>query len=101
MRCACSQCGAISGQRKCPRHRVPLAAPGQRGHGRAGNRDRAAQARFRRALIAATGLVCQGCGRTDVPLQAHHTSATTGLLLCDDCHADRDDHARPTRASAP
>jgi 5-methylcytosine-specific restriction endonuclease McrA len=57
-------------------------------------RDRAEQAAFRRMLINRTGPSCQACGATNIPLQAHHTTPTDGMLLCRPCHKAVDPHAR-------
>lgn len=60
-----------------------------------GNRDRDTQRRFRRMLIERDGLICQGCGATGVPLEAHHDTPVDGRLLCKaKCHKAADPHAR-------
>lgn len=62
-------------------------------------RDRAAQARFRTALIRRAGGRCEypGCSSTD-RLQAHHDRAgytpDCGRLLCWTHHKHEDPHAR-------
>jgi len=62
-------------------------------------RDRAAQARFRKALIARAGGQCEypGCTRT-TGLQAHHDrpgyTPDCGRLLCHEHHRLEDPHAR-------
>lgn len=99
------------GYRVCPRAGCPeLIAPGEsqcpRGHGRAKNarwskdRDGAAQARFRAAVLARDGYRCTRCGHHDPSgrsLDAHHVSRTEGVTLCngpDGCHAKVDRNAR-------
>lgn len=63
------------------------------------DRDRAAQHRFRVALIQRAGGVCEyaGCGIT-TGLQAHHDRAgytpDCGRLLCWEHHRLEDPHAR-------
>lgn len=61
-------------------------------------RDRAAQHRFRQALIARSGGHCERCRTTQGPMQAHHTkpgyTPDCGLLLCTACHKLEDKHAR-------
>lgn len=62
-----------------------------------GTRDRATQARFRKAIIARDGFKCWECGKLPTPadpLQAHHVTATDGRLLCREHHKEADDHAR-------
>ena len=86
------------------RHYPPRAPRSPAGHWSA-NRDRAAQARFRQALIdrannqcewvTTDGLRCPATTR----LQAHHTqpgndNPTTGMLLCTAHHKLVDRHAR-------
>lgn len=91
---ACAECGRITANRRCPAHqRTPLAQGGTTATGW-GKRDRSAQARFRAMLIARDGLRCNDCGAHDIPLQAHHDTATDGRLLCSACHKEADDHAR-------
>lgn len=63
------------------------------------NRDRAAQASFRKALIKRSGGTCEypGC-TTTTHLQAHHDRAGydqgAGRLLCREHHKAEDPHAR-------
>jgi hypothetical protein len=81
------------------RHYPPIGPRNAAGHWSAG-RNRAAQARFRTAVLAAAGGCCQytGCPVT-TGLQAHHTQAgnddpETGLALCRLHHRMVDPHAR-------
>jgi hypothetical protein len=81
------------------RHYPPIKPRNAAGHWSAA-RNRAAQARFRTAVLAAAGGCCQyaGCPVT-TELQAHHTQAgnddpTTGLALCRVHHRMADPHAR-------
>lgn len=63
------------------------------------NRDRAAQARFRQALMRRAGGRCEypGCSSTD-QLHAHHDMAgydpSCGRLLCREHHKAEDPYAR-------
>jgi hypothetical protein len=81
------------------RHFPPRAPQNPAGHWSA-NRNRAAQARFRRHVLANAGHCCQyqGCAVT-TELQAHHTQPgnhdpETGLALCRAHHKLIDPHAR-------
>lgn len=95
---ACTVCGALSQESCCPLHRRPVNAHWSK------DRDRAAQARFRRALIRLYGMRCAAlvdgvrCPVT-TGLQAHHTQPDnddprTGVLLCGPHHAAVDSKAR-------
>jgi hypothetical protein len=87
------------------RHYPPRPDPSQARHtGWSPTRDRAAQARFRKALIERSGGHCeylypngQRCGSTH-RLQAHHDrpgyGPGSGRLLCDAHHKLEDPHAR-------
>lgn len=94
----CLDCGQLSKQSRCPDH-------GGAG-GWADNRDRSAQAKFRREVIKLVGVMqCQAllpngarCPATR-ELQAHHTrpgdnDPATGLLLCRPHHRALDKWAR-------
>jgi hypothetical protein len=77
----------------------PIAPRSAAGHW-SPNRDRAAQARFRRYVLANAGYCCQyqGCA-VITGLQAHHTQAgnddpQTGLALCRAHHRLVDLYAR-------
>ncbi len=59
-----------------------------------GTRDRAEQARFRKRLIQRDGPMCRRCQAFGVPLQAHHVTATDGVMLCQPCHKAVDPQAR-------
>ena len=74
------------------RHYPPRKATGNTSWN--GTRDRATQARFRKALLARDGARCWNCGAIDVELQAHHTCDTDGRLLCRPCHKEADPNAR-------
>lgn len=94
----CLTCGKLSSSSRCPTH------TGNGGAGWAGGRDRAAQHRFRTAVLAAAGHQCQHLdedrNRCPIrsPLEAHHTSGSedpsTGLALCPKHHRARDQFAR-------
>lgn len=77
MRHSCSVCGKVSDQKKCPKHR---------GDSKKGpwskNRDRAAQARFRREVLARDGHRCT------FTIQGQRCTATKDLRAC---------HIRPLR----
>lgn len=92
----CLTCGGwipAGGPPRCAEHSTPPAGDTSWN----GNRDRDTQRRFRRMLIERDGLRCRDCGAVDVPLDAHHDTATDGRLLCQDCHIANDPHARRTR----
>jgi hypothetical protein len=61
-----------------------------------GERDRAAQERFRQALIARSFGHCERCGAPGTV--AHHVrpgyEPECGVYLCEDCHVAVDDKAR-------
>lgn len=97
MRHACLACGAISDQKRCPKHRY--------------KRDRAKQTAFAKAVKARAGGRCERCGRDAADLrrlgrpgpQAHHTlplhegggyAVSNGEWLCGDCHRAVDPYAR-------
>jgi 5-methylcytosine-specific restriction endonuclease McrA len=75
------------------RHYPPIKPANPAGH-RSHWRNRAQQAAFRRMLLERTGHQCQRCGVTDQPLQAHHTTADDGMLVCVPCHKAIDPYAR-------
>lgn len=98
MKAACTICGAISEQNRCPLHRRDQNAHWSK------DRDRTAQAKFRKALIGMYGMRCAAvvdgvrCPVT-TGLQAHHTQPgvddpATGALLCNEHHRAVDPHAR-------
>jgi hypothetical protein len=71
----CLVCGVLTTGSRCPRHALP-------------RRDRAAQARFRKAVLARDGHRCIRCGST-VRLEAHHLANRDdprGVTLCTACH---------------
>jgi hypothetical protein len=81
------------------RHYPPRAPRNAAGHW-SPNRDRAAQARFRRYVLANAGYCCQyqGCA-VITGLQAHHTQQgnddpQTGVALCRAHHRLVDPYAR-------
>jgi len=84
----CLTCGTPipAHARRCPAHRGNTSWNGAR--------DRQTQHRFRSQLLEQQGHRCQRCGATDVPLQAHHDSETTGRMLCRPCHKAEDVNAR-------
>ena len=60
-------------------------------------RDSALQREWRNLLLEERGYKCEKCGRTDVPIFAHHidpvkcapmfaTDLDNGILLCEECH---------------
>lgn len=61
------------------------------------DRNRAAQARFRTAVLTRDGHRCTRCGATD-QLVAHHDrpgmTPDCGRTLCTDCHTAVDNNAR-------
>jgi hypothetical protein len=63
-------------------------------------RDRHAQAWFRKQLIHRSGGTCERC-HAQPGVVAHHDrpgyDPECGRLLCDDCHTAIDNHARRTR----
>jgi len=92
----CLTCGALSPGSRCPSHNS--------GTSWNGTRDRAAQQRFRDALLERAGHQCeyvvagQRCPVTR-DLQAHHTQPgnpdpSLGRLLCRTHHRAVDRHAR-------
>lgn len=74
MQYACTVCGTPSNERRCPRHRRAPNAPWSH------NRNRAAQARFRRDVLRNAGSRCQyvnpdtheRCEEIDDLRAAHH-----------------------------
>lgn len=76
----------------CPVHSRPKNAPWSK------DRNRGAQQRFRDAVLARDGHRCSRCGRSDIPLVAHHVkpgyAVDVGVTLCQDCHKLVDDKAR-------
>lgn len=98
----CLDCGALSDQSRCRRHR------GDTGRGRA--RSRSAQAKFRRVVLARAGVRCQGVDAGERcavigphNLHAHHTEPgnndpATGLALCERHDLMIDPRARPRQA---
>jgi hypothetical protein len=94
--CLTSGCNVLSPGSRCPAH--------SSGASWNGTRDREAQRRFRAAVFAAAGGICQGIDggvrcRSRIGLQAHHTrpgddNPATGLLLCRPCHRAADRMAR-------
>lgn len=101
MRYACTRCGKPSDQRRCPTHRPGPARNPIRG-GRSPGRDRTQQARFRAAVLARDGYVCQGCSSTTdlrachiVPLADGGTNAlSNGVTRCRACDQATDPYAR-------
>ena len=49
---------------------------------------RSEQRRFRNALLQAAGPnpACALCHKTGIPLEAHHVTVDSGMLLCRSCH---------------
>jgi 5-methylcytosine-specific restriction endonuclease McrA len=79
----------------CPVHARPANARWSR------DRDPAAQARFRRAVLKRDQFTCTRCGhhdRTGRTLVAHHVrpgyATADGRTLCDSCHRAVDSNAR-------
>lgn len=94
---ACLDCGTITDQPRCPIHRGNHT-------GWTGNRDRTAQARFRRAVLQRDGNQCvyttpdgERCTAT-TQLQAHHVrpgyTPDAGVTLCRVHHRAIDPKAR-------
>lgn len=101
-RYACTGCGAISPQRKCQRCAPNPANPTSWN----GQRDRGAQARFRKHVLRNAGYRCQyvsqvngtRCPAVD-ELQAHHLETGNddplyGMALCRNHHRAVDRSAR-------
>ena len=96
MRKACVICGTVSDQARCPTHRINPNAH------RSPNRDRAAQARFRTALLKRAGHQCEACGETQDLRACHITplarggsyDPSNGRLLCRSCDMATDPYAR-------
>lgn len=96
---ACRECGTTSTQPRCPAHRQP-----DRGHtGRSPSRDRSAQRRLRRQLIARHGTHCARCGISTPDVRAAHRipvrdggsySTANADLLCPPCDRATDLYAR-------
>lgn len=85
----CLDCGALSSESRCPRHRRSTFNYKLRGSG-----GRAAT--FRRRALAKTDGACAVCGSRD-RVQAHHVGPSDengGVALC------RAHHVRVTRAEA-
>jgi predicted restriction endonuclease len=91
-------CGCITPYAQCPKHSRPKGAHWSR------QRDRAAQARFRKRVLFNAGHRCQfvedgmRCSET-AELQAHHTEPgndlpETGVALCRAHHKVLDRYAR-------
>ena len=96
MEYACLTCGAISSTRRCPDHTVT------NGTSWNGNRDRGAQARFRKAVLKRDHYRCTDCG-SDHDLRACHViplaaggsnHPSNGRTRCKDCDQATDPHAR-------
>lgn len=107
-RYACLICGTTSDQRRCPRHRPAMPARPNRGSW-SPYRDRAAQARFRAAVLARDGHACRHCGAT-TDLRAAHLvplinggtyDPANGITRCGACDVRRDPHARLTNHKEP
>jgi predicted RNA-binding Zn-ribbon protein involved in translation (DUF1610 family) len=60
------------------------------------NRDNSAHVRWARQIKKRDRYTCQRCGAhgPGVKLDAHHTTPTTGITLCNSCHTIVDNHAR-------
>jgi 5-methylcytosine-specific restriction endonuclease McrA len=93
--CPVGGCGRITNQPRCPQHTGNHT-------GWTPQRDRTAQARFRRALLTRAGHQCEACGNT-TDLRACHTiplhrggtyDPANGQLLCRTCDKATDPHAR-------
>jgi predicted restriction endonuclease len=100
MQRACLDCGAITDQARCPRHRNGSTNATSWN----GQRDRTAQARFRRQVLDRDGHQCvyttpdgRRCTTTS-PLQAHHVrpgyDLDAGVTLCRTHHRLIDPKAR-------
>jgi 5-methylcytosine-specific restriction endonuclease McrA len=93
---ACSSCGKVTPNRKCPDHQ-----PDPNAHW-SPTRDRAKQASFRRRVLNRDGHRCVDCGSTDdlrachlIPLsQGGGYNTDEGVTRCGDCDRRTDPYAR-------
>lgn len=94
---ACPKCGKRSRTRYCPAH-----TPAKRSHAWSRNRDRSAQARFRKAVLERDGYRCVVCGST-TDLRAAHVrplrdgggyELSNGRTLCKEHDKASDPYAR-------
>jgi len=102
----CPTCGKITNERYCEDHKLD---PNDH---RSPNRDRTAQRRFRRIVLARDGQKCVLCGATSKPLVAAHIrpirdfvfgdpaiyDPENGRTLCEDCDLQTDPFARRQKA---
>lgn len=100
----CTVCGVISDMTRCPRHRTEVYRPDSPWKWQ---HDRAAQKRFRRAVLKRDGNRCTHCGATEdlraCHLRALHTldagdplryDPSNGVTLCASCDRKTDRFAR-------